>query len=73
VYEVDPLDESVGDLPDDLLADFAELRAALAVSPGTVGQPFIEANPSGIRTVVFGRGGQCSSTGSSSTTVGSSS
>lgn len=56
MYEVDPLDASVGDPPDDLLADFAELRAALEVSPRTVGRPYLDSDPAGMRTVDFGNG-----------------
>ncbi|WP_433788420.1 hypothetical protein ACQPX6_20935 [Actinomycetospora sp. CA-101289] len=56
MYEVDPLDDSVGALPDDLLADFAEVRAALELSPRTLGRPWVALNPSGLRAVTSGDG-----------------
>ncbi|GAA4939277.1 hypothetical protein EV188_10696 [Actinomycetospora succinea] len=56
MYEVDPLDEAVGTLPEELSADFLEVRTALERSPWTVGRPWVATNPTGLRTVTFGAG-----------------
>jgi hypothetical protein len=61
VYRVEPVGEDVtaaiDALPADLLADFAEVRAALEVSPWTVGWPYAADNPAGMRIAEFGRSG----------------
>lgn len=56
MYAVDPPDDHVGTVPDDLLAEFAEVRAALELSPRRVGRPWVATNPSGLRVVTFGAG-----------------
>ncbi|MEJ2861683.1 hypothetical protein [Actinomycetospora flava] len=56
MYEVDPLDDEVGSLPGDLLAEFAEVCRALELSPRTVGRPWVASNPTGLRVVTFGAG-----------------
>jgi hypothetical protein len=59
VYRVEPAGEDVSAaisaLPSELLAAFAELRAALEVSPWTVGWPYVADNPAGMRIAEFGR------------------
>jgi hypothetical protein len=52
VYRIEPVgpdvEASVEALVPALLADFAEPRAALEVSPWTVGTPLVPANPTGV-------------------------
>lgn len=48
----------VGALPLELLAPYAELRAALALAPRAVGRPLHAAVPSGLRTATLGEGGR---------------
>ncbi|MEJ2866637.1 hypothetical protein WCD74_02600 [Actinomycetospora sp. OC33-EN08] len=55
MYEVGPIDD-LARLPDDLAPEFAELRTALELSPWTVGRPYLESNPTGMRVETFGRG-----------------
>jgi hypothetical protein len=61
VYRVESVGEditaSIDVLPADLLPGFAEVRAALEVSPWTVGSPLVAANPTGLRLVTFGPDG----------------
>jgi hypothetical protein len=56
VYDVDPLDDAVGVVPGDLVAEYAEVRAPLEVSPRSVGRPWVATDPTGIRVVTFGAG-----------------
>lgn len=51
------IDASTAALPPELLADFAELRTALEVSPWTVGRPLVPANPTGLRVATIGPAG----------------
>ena len=61
MYRVEPVgpdvEASIEALVPALLADFAELRAALEVSPWTVGTPLVPANPTGLRVATIGPGG----------------
>ena len=52
MYEVDPI-EGLYDLPNDVLAGLAELRAALELSPHSVGRPWVRTNPTGMRVAEF--------------------
>jgi hypothetical protein len=58
VYVVEPVGEdihaSINALPPTLATDFLELRAALEVSPWTVGSPLVPANPTGLRIATIG-------------------
>lgn len=49
--------DSIAALPAHLVGPFAELRAALEVSPHTVGRPLQPTNPRSSRTVVIGPDG----------------
>lgn len=53
----DDIDASIAALPAELLDDFAELRAALEVSPWTVGRPLVPTNPGGLRLAMIGPAG----------------
>lgn len=61
MYVVEPVGEDVAAaidaLPLDLLSDFAELRAALELSPWTVGVPLAPSNPTGLRVATIGAAG----------------
>lgn len=61
MYRVEPVgpdvEGSIAALPPVLLTDFAELRAALEVSPWTVGAPLVPANPTGLRVATIGPAG----------------
>jgi hypothetical protein len=61
MYTVEPvgddIDASIAALPPELLEDFAELRAALDVSPWTVGRPLVPTNPEGLRVATIGAAG----------------
>jgi hypothetical protein len=48
------IDDSIAALPPDLQPGFAELRAALEVSPWTVGTPLVPSNPTGLRVATIG-------------------
>jgi hypothetical protein len=58
VYGVEPVGEDIhassNALPPTLATDFLELRAALEVSPWTVGTPLVPANPTGLRIATIG-------------------
>lgn len=58
MYRVEPVGEDISAaidaLSSGLLADFAELRAAAGGGPGSVGEPYHPANPSGSRSATFG-------------------
>jgi hypothetical protein len=58
VYVVEPVGEdvraSVDALPPELLAAYPELRAALEVSPWTVGRPLVPSDPNGLRIATIG-------------------
>ena len=58
MYRVEPAGEDVSAaidaLPSELLPAFAEIRAALEVSPWTVGWPYVADNPTGMRIADFG-------------------
>jgi hypothetical protein len=58
VYHVEPVgpdvEASIEALPSALLTDFVELRAALEVSPSTVGTPLVPSNPTGLRVATIG-------------------
>lgn len=53
----DDIDTSIAALPPELLDGFAELRAALEVSPWTVGRPLVPSNPAGLRVATIGQDG----------------
>ena len=61
MYRVEPVgpdvEASIAALPPALLTDFAELRAALEVSPSTVGTPLVPSNPTGMRVATIGPAG----------------
>ena len=61
MYVVEPVGEdvsaSIEALPTDLLNAFAELRAALEVSPWTVGRPLVPSNTAGLRVATIGASG----------------
>jgi hypothetical protein len=61
VYVVEQVGEDVAAaieaLPPELLAPFAELRAALEVAPWTVGNPLVPSNPTGLRVATIGSDG----------------
>ena len=61
MYRVEPVgpdvEAAIAVLPRELLIDFAELRAALEVSPWTVGTALVPANPSGLRVATIGPAG----------------
>lgn len=57
MYRVQLLDEvaeAVEVLPRTCLPDFAELRAALELSPWSVGACYVPTNPTGLRVVDLG-------------------
>ena len=62
MFRVKPVGEdiaaAIAAIPADFLAAFAELRAALEVSPWTVGDPYNPANPGGSRAAIFGPDGR---------------
>jgi hypothetical protein len=61
VYRVEPVgpdvDASIAALPPELLAPYAELVAALELSPSTVGDPLVPSNPGGLRIATIGPAG----------------
>lgn len=61
MYRVEPVgpdvEASIEALPSALLTDFAELWAALEVSPSTVGTPLVPSNPTGLRVATIGPDG----------------
>lgn len=61
MYRVEPVgpdvEASISALPPALLTDFAELRAALEVSPWTVGTALVPTNPAGLRVATIGPAG----------------
>ncbi|WP_018334081.1 hypothetical protein [Actinomycetospora chiangmaiensis] len=50
IYDDDAVTAAVATMPRELLDHYAELRAALEVSPRTVGRPLRALNPDGLRS-----------------------
>lgn len=55
-YDDDAVAAAVATMPPELLERYAELRAALEVSPRTVGQPLRASNPDGLRSADTAQG-----------------
>ena len=61
MYRVEPvgpdIESSIAALPTELIVPYAELVAALELSPSTVGDPLVPSNPGGLRVATIGPAG----------------